>query len=101
IDATGIEVAGTDIDRALQCIQQLDAEKIYVHVDLDTLDPAHFSALGFPTPDGLSPEQVETVLAATKDRMAGLLITSLDPEHDSAEQAIRIAGELAIFGLIT
>lgn len=39
------------------------AQPLYIHLDLDVLDPGEFAALGWPTPGGLTVETVLTVLA--------------------------------------
>jgi arginase len=41
--------------------------RVYVHVDLDVLDPRHFSSVGWPVPDGLLPAEV---LAVVTDLLA-------------------------------
>jgi arginase len=39
-------------------------EKLYVHVDLDVLDPAEFPGLNYPEPDGWTIERLVAVLDA-------------------------------------
>ncbi|MFI6296039.1 arginase family protein [Nonomuraea sp. NPDC050790] len=54
---------------------------VYVHIDLDVLDPEHFTSVGAPAPDGLRPDQLLTLVEAVADRheIVGLGITEYEP----------------------
>lgn len=54
---------------------------VYVHLDVDVLDPSVLPAQ-FPVPDGLQAGDVREILAGLGDRLAGLEVTALEhPEH--------------------
>jgi arginase len=59
---------------------------IYVHVDLDVLDPAtHGRANALAAPDGLTVEEVVSALrlAAGRFRVRGAALTAYDPAYDA------------------
>lgn len=61
------------------------AGKLFVHLDLDVLDPLAFGALGWPVMGGLSLETVEAVLADLHGRftVVGGALTEFLPLHRS------------------
>lgn len=78
------------------------ATSVYVHVDLDVLDPAEFSSIGYPEPFGVSLSTLLAVIAAAKAALplVGAGVTEFAPA--SAEGAagdlgsiLRIIGALA------
>ncbi|MBN6051185.1 arginase family protein, partial [Nonomuraea sp. RK-328] len=56
---------------------------VYVHIDLDVLDPETFTSVGSPAPGGLQPDQLLAMVRATADRfeIAGLGITEYEPSR--------------------
>ncbi|MFI6325460.1 arginase family protein [Nonomuraea sp. NPDC050556] len=54
---------------------------VYVHVDLDVLEPSVFGAVGSPAPGGLLPEQLLELVrsVAGRFRVVGLGITEYEP----------------------
>jgi arginase len=62
--------------------QQLDG--IWVHLDVDVLDPSVMPAVDSPEPDGMTyPELVETLATVLADRrVVGLNVTIYDPDLD-------------------
>ncbi|MFB9990831.1 arginase family protein [Deinococcus oregonensis] len=74
-------------------LTQRGAQKLYVHLDLDVLDPTEFSALGWPTPGGLT---LRALLALLKDVHArfevvgGGLTEYLPGDADQEERAARV-----------
>jgi arginase family enzyme/very-short-patch-repair endonuclease len=54
---------------------------VYVHIDLDVLDPTRFASVGTPEPGGVTPEDLVTAVRALTDRfpVAGLSITEYEP----------------------
>ncbi len=69
----------TDIGALLDALDGAGA--VYVHVDLDVLDPEVFRSVGSPAPGGLSPRQVEAMITALAGRfeIAGLGVTEYEP----------------------
>lgn len=58
------------------------AVAVYVHIDLDVLDPAVFASVGSPAAGGLRPEQLLRLVTAVAERfeIAGLGITEYEPD---------------------
>lgn len=69
---------------------------VYLHVDLDVLDPTEVRANPFAVPGGLSlPEAVEVVLeVGERFEIAAAALTSYDPGHDAEDRGPRAALEL-------
>lgn len=83
-------------DRLLSAVAATGAGHVYIHLDLDVLDPAHFTALSCPEPGGLHPDHLRTALHALTARfhLAGLGITEHAPAPDPA------AGDHVLRGLL-
>jgi arginase len=69
---------------------------VYLHIDLDVLDPTEVKANVFAAPGGLSlPEAVEVVLeVGERFEIAAVSLTSYDPDHDQEDRGPRIVTEL-------
>jgi len=66
-------------------------QKIYLHIDLDVLDPQEAMANGFAPPDGLFVDHVEEAILMLKERFticAGA-IASYDPKYDGEGKTFR------------
>jgi arginase len=104
VTASGIQMLqGEDVaaDDLVAAIKATGATSVYVHVDLDVLDPGEIEGVGFPEPFGLSAAKlVELIRAVTASfPLVGAGITEFAPA--SAEQAandmptiLRIIGAL-------
>ncbi|GAA1307543.1 arginase [Planotetraspora silvatica] len=57
---------------------------VYVHVDLDVLDPAEFGSIGYPEPDGVPPQRLID-LVARLDNVVGAAITEHMPSSDAGD----------------
>jgi arginase family enzyme len=71
---------------------------VYVHVDLDVLDPQVApGVVDAPVPGGLSLEQLEDAIRAVTDRfrVRAAAVTTFDPDRDEDEKTLR-AGLRAI-----
>jgi len=70
------------------------ARAVYLHIDIDVLDPTTAGAVDFPAPDGLSFDDlaavVDRVVTATSLRVVS--VTAYDPEHDDAAHRTRTLG---------
>ncbi len=78
--ATDLHQAGAqDLGRELE-----EWPPVYLHIDLDVLDPESMPAVEYPAPGGLAIETVaagiESVTAA--GHVAALTVTGFDPTHD-------------------
>ncbi len=65
--------------------------RVYVHLDLDVLDPELAPANEFAPPNGLRPEELEEGLRTIRERftLAGAGVASYDPEYDSEDRILR------------
>jgi arginase len=88
--------------KLLAAVKATGAARVYIHVDLDVLDPAEFEGLDSPVPFGLSPAALVDLIRAVKSKyeLVGAGITEFAPT--SPEQAaqdlptiLRIIGALA------
>jgi arginase family enzyme len=83
-------VIGASVVETLVAVQNaLDGAPVYMHLDLDVLDPAYFPAQ-FPAPGGLAPEKLYDLLEAVADEseVVGLEITAFEaPEHPGESEA--------------
>jgi arginase family enzyme len=93
---TDVTVIGASPVETLVAVKNaLDGAPVYIHLDLDVLDPAVFPAQ-FPAPDGLAPAKLYDVLeaVATDCEIVGIEVTAFAaPEDDEERQA---AAEVAI-----
>jgi arginase len=67
------------------------ARAVYVHIDLDVLDPATFSSVGCPEPGGVTPAALSAAVRAVTDRfpLAGLGVTEYEPSNDHDRETLR------------
>jgi arginase len=69
---------------------------IYLHVDLDVLDPSVSPGVNFSEPGGISAAElfgvVRHVIATGK--LGAAAITNFNPDHDRGDRTLRIAQEL-------
>jgi arginase family enzyme/ribonuclease BN (tRNA processing enzyme) len=73
----------------IEAVAATGADTVYVHIDLDVLDPRSFASVGTPEPDGLSPDRLAASVAALARHfsVAGLGITEYEPA-EPADQAM-------------
>jgi arginase len=91
IDGHGIPIVTAQDPAALvAAVQATGASAVYVHIDLDVLDPATFSSLGYPEPGGLSPGQLRSAVLALAERipLAGLGITEYQPANPADQETL-------------
>src|SRR5215211_952758 len=89
-------VIGASVVETLVAVKNaLDGAPVYVHLDLDVIDPAIFPAQ-FPAPGGLPPEKLFDLLeAVTEDcELVGLEVTAFEAPQD--EDAVADAAALAL-----
>ncbi|MFI6073632.1 arginase family protein [Actinoplanes sp. NPDC051343] len=67
------------------------ARAVYIHIDLDVLDPSAFSSVGCPEPGGVSPAALATAVRSLTDRftLAGLGLTEYEPTADGDRDTLR------------
>ena len=78
------------------------ATSVYLHIDLDVLDPAEFGSIGYPEPFGMSLASLLAVIAAAKAALplVGAAVTEFAPASpdgaaDDLGSILRIIGALA------
>jgi arginase family enzyme len=65
------------------------ADRVYLDIDCDVFDPAHFPAVAQPVPFGLAPETLLRVIdAAWAGDVRGLLVSELDPGRDRDDRSL-------------
>jgi arginase len=97
VEASQLRRADTDtLETALdELATRVDA--VYVHIDLDVLDPSVAHANVLSVEDGLSVDQIEHALDAVSSRfdIAAAALTAYDPSQDREHRVPQIAVELA------
>lgn len=71
--------------------------RVYLHVDLDVLDPAVARVNGYAAPGGLTLPEVESLIAAVGRRIeiAAAALTAYDPGEDADDRAAQAAEAVA------
>jgi arginase len=93
IDASDIRLLRVDElstpDAALAALEATGATSVYVHVDLDVLDPATIAGVGCPEPFGLAPEALADTIRAVRARFAfaGASVAGFAPSSPDAASA--------------
>jgi arginase len=80
-------VIGSSVVETLVAVQNaLDGSPVYVHLDLDVLDPSVFPAQ-FPAPGGLAPEKLYDLLEAVTEacEVIGFEVTAFEAPEDEEE----------------
>ena len=88
LERSAATVIGASVVETLVAVQNaLDAAPVYVHLDLDVLDPAIFPAQ-FPAPGGLAPEKLYDLLEAVTEEceLVGLEITAFEAPDEEEER---------------
>ena len=85
IRALGVAELATP-DAIVEAAAATGATQIYVHVDLDVLDPAVIEGVGFPEPFGLEVEQLTAAIRALRARfeLVGGAVTGFAPASPDA-----------------
>jgi arginase family enzyme len=89
LERSPVTVIGASLEALVATQNALDRSPVYVHLDLDVLDPNDFPA-EFPTPGGLSPDKLYDLLEAVAGEceLVGLELTAFyAPEDDLERQA--------------
>lgn len=79
LEKAGIRRYGVDdLDKAFDGL----TGPLYVHVDLDVLEPTEFGSLGYPEPDGVPPQRLIDLVSRV-DNVVGAAITEHMPFADT------------------
>jgi arginase family enzyme/ribosomal protein S18 acetylase RimI-like enzyme len=67
-----------------------DARAVYVHLDLDVLDPGSFASVGCPEPGGLTPGRVAEMVTALAGHaeIVGIGITEYEPARPEDQRTL-------------
>jgi len=93
LSASGIRcLSASDLETPaalVDAVTATGARHVYVHVDLDVLDPAVIEGVGFPEPFGLTVEQLSAAIRALRSRLplAGAAVTGFAPASPEAAVA--------------
>ncbi|HUP88469.1 MAG TPA: arginase family protein, partial [Longimicrobiales bacterium] len=77
-------------------LASIDSPDLYLHIDLDSLDPSVLRANHFATERGLILHTVHDAIDAIRanKRVVGISFTAYDPEADTANQALPIVVDI-------
>lgn len=106
IDEHGIRVIAPDAladpEVLAEAVQATGASRVYVHVDLDVLDPAEMTGVALPEPFGARTTDVVASLRLLRERvpLAGATLTEFSPSSPAAAvddlgTILRLIGALA------
>ena len=92
--AVAVAAGGEGVERALDGLAGVDG--VYLHVDLDVLDPSEGRANEYAAPGGLLAADIERIVAAVGERapIRGAAVTAYDPAADPEEAIPAIAAAL-------
>ncbi len=67
----------------------LDGAPVFIHLDLDVLDPEEFPAAVYPTPGGLSSDKLYDLMEAVAEdsEVVGIEVTAFEAPDDADELA--------------
>lgn len=98
IDVDGVRA----IDPLVAAAVASGANRVYVHVDLDVLDPSEIEGIGFPQPFGLTTAELTAAIGALGERLefaGGSLLefapASVDAADGDLAVILRVIGALA------
>jgi arginase len=60
---------------------------VYVHVDLDVLDPTEFGSIGYPEPDGVPPQRLIDLVSRLDDVVGSAITEHMPSGGDDAGEA--------------
>jgi arginase len=102
LEGSAATVIGASVVETLVAVKNaLDGSPVYVHLDLDVLDPEEFPAQ-FPAPGGLSSDKLYDLMEAVAEdsELVGLEVTAFEAPQDddeladAAETAMRVLDPL-------
>ena len=98
VDARNVRENGLQarLQPAIQTLEPL-VKDLYLHFDVDVLDPVETPANHFPAPGGLFPDEVIETTGMLRDHFTirGMGIASFDPRYDEKKKTLQ-----AVFNII-
>jgi arginase len=97
VPAEQLRERGTDALISILDRMRADVRHVYLHLDLDVLDPSEGRANNYAVPGGLSTQAVSDMIREIGGRftIAAAAITAYDPTCDEDERVLRSAFVLA------
>jgi arginase family enzyme len=88
LDRSGATIIGPQVETLVYLQNALDGAPVYIHLDVDVLDPSIFPAQ-FPAPGGLTEERLRDLLEAVADasEVVGVEVTAFEAPEDEDERA--------------
>ncbi len=71
-----------------EAIEYLNADKIYLSIDIDGIDPAYAPGTGTPEYFGLTPWDVRGIIQALAPKLVGADIVEICPEYDNGNTSV-------------
>ena len=94
--------AARDPDAIVEAVRRSGAEGVYIHVDVDVLDPAEIAGNAHPEPFGLSVAELTAAIARVRSEvplvgatLAGYSPASMATATDDLGAILRVVGALA------
>jgi arginase len=90
VDEAGLRIVSAgeldDPEALVRAVEATGAEAVYLHIDLDVLDPSAIEGIGYPEPFGVMPDRLADAVRALRTRfeLAGAAITEFAPESPEA-----------------
>jgi len=80
-------IGASPVETLVAVMNALDGAPVYVHLDLDVIDPESFPAQ-FPAPGGLAPDKLYDVLEAVvaESELIGMEVTAFEAPEDQLER---------------
>lgn len=99
VRADDLERDPSALDRALQSLGALS--QVYVHVDIDALDPAEAPGVDFPAPGGLTLPRLQEIVrkVAGMGNLAALTLAAVNPEKDRSGRTVAAAIDVVVAAL--
>ncbi|HEY7629604.1 MAG TPA: arginase family protein, partial [Thermoleophilaceae bacterium] len=88
LEKSPVTVIGASLETLVFTQNALDRAPIFVHLDLDVIDPEDFAATQVPAPGGLAADKVYDLLEAVAGEceVIGFEVTAFDAPEDELER---------------
>ena len=82
-------IGASPVETLVAAKNALDGAPVFVHLDLDVLDPEHFPA-AVPAPNGLHPDKLYDLIDSVLEdsELVGLEVTAFEAPEDEGERAV-------------
>jgi arginase family enzyme len=92
-----IETIAESLESVLKALkaQVESAERLWIDLDLDVLDPAYAPGVQMPMPFGLNPQQLLRMICELwSDKVVGMSLSEFDPGRDQQDRTLELLGWL-------